>query len=139
MQVICTDGTVFTCESYELTEYGVVLYDQPQDPEAERYDSEPAQAGYVPHDRLWYVLPDGVRSNLEGVTPTQPGAGRAAGQAASGGQTGELQGSGQAVGERLPGRRQAGGYPESGQQAQESTAPGYDPSPGGSGSGRSSR
>jgi|AntDeeMetagen285_2_1112576.scaffolds.fasta_scaffold03966_3 hypothetical protein len=64
MQVICTDGTVFTCKGFELTEYGVALYGQNLAQEKERYDNEPEQTGYVPHDRLWYILPDGVQSEL---------------------------------------------------------------------------
>lgn len=64
MQVICTDGTTFACEGYELTEYGAMLYGQRHDPEGERYDSDPEQVGYVPHDRLWYVLPDGVTPSV---------------------------------------------------------------------------
>lgn len=64
MQVICTDGTTFACEGFELTEYGVALYGQNLAQEKERYDSEPEQTGYIPHDRLWYVLPDGVTPNV---------------------------------------------------------------------------
>lgn len=71
MQVICTDGTAFTCESYELTEYGAVLYDKPLDPESERYESDRSQSGYVPHDRLWYILPDGVTPNIPGLSAAQ--------------------------------------------------------------------
>ena len=71
MQVICTDGTMFTCKSYELTEYGIVLYDQRRDPEGERYESDPQQSGYVPHDRLWYVLPDGITPNVPGLSAMQ--------------------------------------------------------------------
>lgn len=63
MQVICTDGTVFTCQGYALTEYGVKLLDEDQNRDEERYDTEPGLVGYVPHDRLWYIVPDGVRPN----------------------------------------------------------------------------
>lgn len=68
MQVICTDGTTFACESYELTEFGVVCYSEEQPDDADRYDRSPDQIGYVPHDRLWYVLPDGVAPNVPGAT-----------------------------------------------------------------------
>ncbi|WP_225335589.1 hypothetical protein [Halomicrobium urmianum] len=82
MQVICTDGTAFSCEGYELTEYGVMIYDQKHDPDEERdrYGGDPEQVAYVPHDRLWYILPDGVTPNVSGVQGVQPqqpqGAGR---------------------------------------------------------------
>lgn len=71
MQVICTDGTVFACQSYELTEYGVICYEGRA--EGERYEGDPEQVGYVPHDRLWYVLPDGVVPNVVGVGPEGAG------------------------------------------------------------------
>lgn len=71
MQVICTDGTMFTCEGYELTEYGAALFGERHDPEGERYDSDPAQIGYVPHERLWYILPDGVEPNITGLSATR--------------------------------------------------------------------
>lgn len=113
MQVICTDGTAFSCEGYELTEYGLVLYDQPKDPETERYDSDPAQAGYVPHDRLWYVLPDGVEPNVAGLTQTQLGS-----PAATSGQNAP------AAGRQSPGGRQPPGALGGG-------GPGPAPGPGG--------
>ncbi|WP_136717024.1 hypothetical protein [Halorientalis salina] len=72
MQVICTDGTVFTCRSYELTEYGVKLYGEGSDDDDDRYSDEPEQIGFVPHDRLGYVLPDGVRPASQSVVQTQP-------------------------------------------------------------------
>lgn len=70
MQVICTDGTTFACESYELTEYGVVCYSEEQPDDGDRYDRSPDQIGYVPHDCLWYVLPDGVAPAARGVQST---------------------------------------------------------------------
>lgn len=70
MQVICTDGTTFACESYELTEFGVVCYSEARPDDDERYDRSPDQIGYVPHERLWYVLPDGVAPNAPDVQPT---------------------------------------------------------------------
>lgn len=75
MQVICTDGTVFACEGYELTEYGAVIYGQEFGEDSERYDSDPEQTGYVPHDRLRYILPDGVEPKLPGLATArgQPG------------------------------------------------------------------
>lgn len=108
MQVICTDGTMFSCEGYELTEYGVMCYAQPRDPEGERYDSDPEQVAYVPHDRLWYVLPNGVSPNVA--------IGGTAGQAVGGqplkDQTGQSaapptaaeQSPGSAVGGQTPGQ-----------------------------------
>ena len=82
MQVICTDGTTFTCKGFELTEYGVALYGQNLAQEKERYDNEPEQTGYVPHDRLWYILPDGVQPELpppgasQGQSGQQPPTGQ---------------------------------------------------------------
>lgn len=73
MQVICTDGTTFRCESYDLTEYGVVLYGQEKNADAGRYEDDPEQFGFVPHERLWYILPEGIRSTfLENAPPQQP-------------------------------------------------------------------
>ncbi|WP_226011190.1 hypothetical protein [Halomicrobium salinisoli] len=85
MQVICTDGTIFSCEGYELTEYGVVIYDQEHDSDEERdrYGGDPEQVGYVPHDRLWYVLPDGVTPNVSGVRGVQSRQPQGAGQPGS--------------------------------------------------------
>ncbi len=85
MQVICTDGTVFPCEGYELTEYGVMIYDQEHDPDEERdrYGGDPEQVAYVPHDRLWYILPDGVTPNVSGVQGLQSQQPQGAGQAGS--------------------------------------------------------
>lgn len=85
MQVVCTDGTVFACEGYELTEYGVMIYDQEHDSdeERERYAGDPDQVGYVPHDRLWYILPDGVTPNVSGVQGVQSQQPQGAGQAGS--------------------------------------------------------
>ncbi|SFR88659.1 hypothetical protein SAMN05216559_0518 [Halomicrobium zhouii] len=75
MQVICTDGTTFTCKGFELTEYGVALYGQNLAQEKERYDNEPEQTGYVPHDRLWYILPESVQPEIPppGASHGQPG------------------------------------------------------------------
>jgi len=72
MQVFCTDGTVFACRSYELTEYGIKLYGQESDADDDRYGDEPEQIGFVPHDRLGYVLPDGVRPASQSVVGGQP-------------------------------------------------------------------
>jgi len=69
MQVFCTDGTVFPCRSYQLTEQGVKLYEQPLDPDDERYSGDPEQVGFVPHERLLYILPDNI-------TPAAPTTGR---------------------------------------------------------------
>lgn len=69
MQVICTDGTRFACEGYELTKYGVKLLDEDRDGDDERYDTDPSAVGYVPHDRLWYIVPDGVRPNGPATAP----------------------------------------------------------------------
>jgi len=63
MQVVCTDGTVFHCESYEVIDGGVKLFGKnvhdDGDP-GDRYEPETddVQVGYVPDDKLAYVLPD---------------------------------------------------------------------------------
>lgn len=75
MQVFCTDGTVFTCRSYDLTEYGVKLYGQHPDSDDERYRDDPKQIGFVPHDKLGYILPDGVRPVSQSAVQTQPAMG----------------------------------------------------------------
>ncbi|WP_123536112.1 hypothetical protein [Halosimplex salinum] len=70
MQVYCTDGTVFECARYEVNEYGLVLYGTEKQRERERYDTKEAQqVGFVPHNRLWYVLPEGVTPQMG---PGQP-------------------------------------------------------------------
>ncbi|WP_436923294.1 hypothetical protein [Halosimplex amylolyticum] len=73
MHVYCTDGTVFECARYEVNDYGLVLYGTEEQAERERYDTEePQQVGFVPHDRLWYVLPEGVTPQV-GLAPPQQG------------------------------------------------------------------
>ncbi|MFB6164479.1 MAG: hypothetical protein ABEJ31_04915 [Haloarculaceae archaeon] len=69
MQVFCTDGTVFACQDYELTEYGLKLYGQEADADDDRYASDREPIGFVPFDRLWYVLPSGVVSTSYPVPP----------------------------------------------------------------------
>lgn len=81
MHVYCTDGTVFTCRRYDVNGYGLVLYGQEATEERDRYDDdEPEQIGFVPHDKLWYVLPTGVTPQA-GLPPqrqsgARPSAGR---------------------------------------------------------------
>lgn len=71
MHVYCTDGTVFDCERYDVNEFGIVLYGDEKPKDTDRYDSNDAtQIGFVPHDRLWYVLPRGVAPQT-GVAPSQ--------------------------------------------------------------------
>lgn len=66
MNVVCTDGTQFTCTSYELTDKGVKLYSadvEEMDDASARYasdDSDEFQIGFVPEANLLYILPDGV-------------------------------------------------------------------------------
>jgi len=65
VNVICTDGTRFSCDSYELTEKGVKLYSgntEAIDEQRARYQSDidEYQIGFVPDERLQYILPDGV-------------------------------------------------------------------------------
>jgi hypothetical protein len=65
MQVICIDGTWFSCSSYQIVDDGVKLYsrdvDDGDDPQ-NRYepDKDEFQVGYVPDRALLYVVPDGV-------------------------------------------------------------------------------
>ncbi|MDS0259487.1 hypothetical protein NDI56_08785 [Haloarcula sp. S1CR25-12] len=63
MNVICTDGTSFRCDRYELTDKGVKLYSGAADEAPERYesDTDDHQIGFVPDVMLQYILPDGVR------------------------------------------------------------------------------
>jgi hypothetical protein len=74
MNVICTDGTRFYCDRYELTEKGVKLYSGDIDDEPGRYesDTDDHQVGFVPDARLRYILPDGVApAGVPAVQPTQ--------------------------------------------------------------------
>ncbi len=74
MNVLCTDGTIFRCDRYELTEKGVKLYSGDTEETPDRYesDTDDHQIGFVPDAMLQYILPDGVRP--AGVsTAQQPG------------------------------------------------------------------
>ncbi|MFB6178647.1 MAG: hypothetical protein ABEI77_02850 [Halorientalis sp.] len=75
MQVFCTDGTVFACRSYDLTEYGVKLYGKVAHA-GDRYGEDPQQIGFVPHDRLGYILPNGVQPASGAIVQPQPVPGR---------------------------------------------------------------
>ena len=76
MYVYCTDGTVFECARYEVNEYGLVLYGTEEQQERERYDTEePQQVGFVPHDRLWYVLPRDVTPQVGLAPPRRQSSG----------------------------------------------------------------
>ena len=82
MLVVCTDGTTFPCESYEVIDAGVMLFGEEHEEESEenRYASDKEQIGYVPHTALLYIVPDGVTVGAAGgaqqvqqIHPTQPG------------------------------------------------------------------
>ena len=79
MNVLCTDGTSFRCDRYELTEKGVKLYSGDAEESPDRYesDTDEHQIGFVPEGMLQYILPDGVRPAGEptGQPPQQPTAG----------------------------------------------------------------
>jgi hypothetical protein len=89
MNVVCADGTQFTCTSYELTDKGVKLYSadvEEMDDASARYasdDSDEFQIGFVPESQLQYILPDGVvpagRQNV-GAPQQSPGTIPPAGQ-----------------------------------------------------------
>jgi hypothetical protein len=76
MNVICTDGTSFRCDRYELTEKGVKLYSGGTEEAPDRYepDTDEHQIGFVPDAMLQYILPDGVRPASESIAqqPQQP-------------------------------------------------------------------
>ena len=63
MNVLCTDGTSFRCDRYELTEKGVKLYSGDAEEAPDRYesDTDDHQIGFVPDAMLQYILPEGVR------------------------------------------------------------------------------
>ncbi len=66
MQVICVDGTRFSCNSYEVIDGGVKLFGvdvEQEDGPTTRYgpDADEHQIGFVPDGALRYILPDGVR------------------------------------------------------------------------------
>lgn len=71
MQVICTDGTVFQCKDYELTDAGIMLYGEELGTGEERYEGDPDKIGYIPHDELLYVLPNGVEPAITTVSRHQ--------------------------------------------------------------------
>jgi len=56
MRAICNDGLAIECRSYKAIETGVVLC---ADEDREEV------VGFVPHDELKYVLPDGLASEVE--------------------------------------------------------------------------
>jgi len=80
MNVVCVDGTQFTCTSYELTNKGVKLYSadvEEMDDASARYsadDSDEFQIGFVPESQLQYILPDGVvpAGRQSASVPQQP-------------------------------------------------------------------
>lgn len=70
MRVYCTDGTVFECRQFDVNEFGLVLYGQRAPEERDRYeDGKPEQSGFVPHERLWYVLPNDVTPGVGAPVP----------------------------------------------------------------------
>ena len=77
MNVICTDGTRFRCDRYELTEKGVKLYCGDVDEPPARYesDADDHQVGFVPDERLLYILPEGVSPAGAPVTERRQAAG----------------------------------------------------------------
>jgi len=78
MNVICTDGTRFRCDRYELTEKGVKLYSGDVEEPPARYESDrdDHQVGFVPDAQLQYILPDGVTpASFPAVQPTQQATG----------------------------------------------------------------
>ncbi|MFC6757399.1 MULTISPECIES: hypothetical protein [Haloarcula] len=72
MNVICTDGTRFRCDRYELTEKGVKLYSGDAEEAPERYESgtDEHQIGFVPDAMLQFILPEGVTP--AGASTAQP-------------------------------------------------------------------
>ena len=90
MNVLCTDGTSFRCDRYELTEKGVKLYRGDADEAPDRYesDTDEHQIGFVPDAMLQYILPDGVRPAGEpAVQPPQQPTGQPPQQPTAGNQT----------------------------------------------------
>ena len=111
MQVICTDGTTFNCAGYELTKYGVKLLGQDADPEDDRYETDGEPIAYVPHDRLWYIIPDGVQPPVPvgAPQPMAQGAGQPVPQGA--GQPAPEQPQGSQPAPRGPGPQPGPGGP----------------------------
>lgn len=86
MRVVCTDGTIFECRSYEVVSAGVVLFGDRVAEGAHRYAPDREQIGFVPHAELRYILPDGVEPRPAPDAPrarapgAPPGPGRGGGQ-----------------------------------------------------------
>lgn len=55
MQVICLDGTTIQCARFRAIDGGVLLFES----DTSQEDDEDEEAtGFIPHERLRYVLPD---------------------------------------------------------------------------------
>lgn len=66
MQVICTDGSVLTCDRFEAIDSGVLLFGSQQrqaemENEDEEEDDEPEADAFVPLHQLRFVLPEGIQ------------------------------------------------------------------------------
>lgn len=57
MQVVCIDGTVIQCDSFQAKNKGLML--------KEKHQKQPETIGFVPFDRLMYVVPDDVVHNVD--------------------------------------------------------------------------
>ena len=60
VQAVTIDGTVIEADQFKAKKKGVKLERKPK-----KKGSKPETIGFVPHDRLMYVLPEDVTHNVE--------------------------------------------------------------------------
>lgn len=57
LQVVAIDGTVIECDSFQPKNKGLMLQ--------EKHQNQPETVGFMPYDRLMYVIPEETVYNLE--------------------------------------------------------------------------
>lgn len=62
MQAVCIDGTVIEADQIKEQQQGIRLEEKPQ---KQGGSSKPRMIGFVPYDRLMYVIPDDVVHNID--------------------------------------------------------------------------
>lgn len=60
VQAVTIDGTVIEADQFKSTKKGVKLQRKPQ-----KKGKKPETIGFVPNDRLMYVIPEEVTHNVE--------------------------------------------------------------------------
>lgn len=64
MQIVCIDGTVIEGDQIKQKEKGISIEKKSQQSGG---SSKPREVGFVPFERLMYVIPDDVVHNVENL------------------------------------------------------------------------